>query len=212
MLLIDEEKKNLINSLRAKGIKDERLLEAIYRVPREKFIPASLRKYAYDDNALPIDAMQTISQPFTVAYMTLALNVQQNEKVLEIGTGSGYQAAVLCELGAEVFTVERIEKLYHSAKNLLEKLGYKVHINHDDGTTGWEEFSPFDKIIVTAGAPQVPQSLIEQLKIDGRMVIPVGNKMGQKMYVITRTNEGVDYKIFDGFKFVPLIGKEGWSF
>ncbi len=212
MLLIDEEKKNLINSLRAKGIKDEGLLEAIYRVPREKFIPASLRKYAYDDNALPIDAMQTISQPFTVAYMTLALNVHKNEKVLEIGTGSGYQAAVLCELGAEVYTVERIEKLYHSAKNLLEKLGYPVHIKHDDGTTGWEEFAPFDKIIVTAGAPSVPQSLTEQLKIDGRLVIPVGSRMGQKMYVITRTNEGVDYKIFDGFKFVPLIGKEGWSF
>lgn len=210
MLLLEEEKKNLINSLRSKGIEDERLLNVFYKVPREKFVPPALRKFAYDDNALPIESMQTISQPFTVAYMTKALDVHHGDKVLEIGTGSGYQSAVLCELGAEVYTVERIENLYKSAEKLLENLGYKVHMKLDDGTLGWPENAPYDKIIVTAGAPSVPNSLVEQLNIDGKLVIPVGERKTQKLYVVTRTNDGIDYKMFEGFKFVPLIGKEGW--
>jgi len=211
MLLLEEEKKNLLTTLRSKGIEDEKLLNVFYKVPREKFVPLSLRKYAYNDNALPIESSQTISQPFTVAYMTKALDIQPGEKVLEIGTGSGYQTAILSELGADVYTIERIENLFRSAKKLLENLGYKVYMKLDDGTLGWPENAPYDKIIVTAGAPSVPHSLVEQLKIDGKLVIPVGEKTSQKLYVVTRNNDGIDYKMFEGFKFVPLIGEEGWK-
>src|SRR5437016_1687929 len=211
MLLLEEEKKNLIQTLRSKGINDEKLLNVFYKVPREKFVPLSLRRFAYDDNALPIESMQTISQPFTVAYMTKALDVHEGDKILEIGTGSGYQTAVLCELCAEVYSVERIESLYKSSKQLLELLGYKVHMKLDDGTLGWPENAPYDRIIVTAGAPSVPVSLAEQLKVGGKLVIPVGERRSQKLYVVTRTNDGFDYKKFEGFKFVPLIGKEGWT-
>ena len=211
MLLIDEEKKKLIETLRSKGIQDERLLEVFYKVPREKFVPLSMRKFAYDDNALPIESLQTISQPFTVAYMTKALDVHPGDKVLEIGTGSGYQTAILGELGAEVYSVERIENLYNSSKKLLESLGYKAHLKLDDGTLGWAENAPYDRIIVTAGAPSVPHSLVEQLKTEGKLVIPVGERKSQKLFVVTQTNDGVDYKTFEGFRFVPLIGKEGWT-
>ena len=211
MLLLDEEKKALIKLLRAKGVDDECLLDAFFKVPREKFIPSPFRKYAYDDNALPIDCNQTISQPFTIAYMTEVLEIEKGNKVLEIGTGSGYQAAILCELGAEVYSVERIEKLYNSSKSLLHKLGYNVHLKLGDGSLGWEENAPYDRIIVTAAAPDVPESLIQQLKIDGKLVIPVGSLDFQKLYVVKRTNDGTDYSIRDSFKFVPLIGEEGWS-
>lgn len=211
MLLLQEEKKALINSLRNKGIKDERLLDAIYNVPREKFIPEAFRKYAYDDNALPIECRQTISQPFTVAYMTLTLNIQPGDKVLEIGTGSGYQTAILCELNADVFTIERIEHLYETAKELLESLGYIFQIKLGDGTMGWEEYAPFNKIIVTAGAPSIPHPLIEQLAVNGRMTIPVGSLEFQQMYEISKTKKDIDYKIHESFKFVPLIGEEGWN-
>ncbi len=211
MLLLEEEKKSLIRLLRAKGVKDERLLDAFFKVPREKFISAPFRKYAYDDNALPIDCKQTISQPFTVAYMTQVLEIEAGSKVLEIGTGSGYQAAILSKLGADVYSVERIEKLYNSAKSILHKLGYNVHIKLGDGTLGWEENAPYDRIIVTAAAPNVPESLIQQLKIDGKLVVPVGSLESQKLYVVKRTNDGIDYSIRDSFKFVPLIGEEGWN-
>lgn len=211
MLLLEEEKKSLIRLLRAKGVDDERLLDAFFKVPREKFIPAPFRKYAYDDNALPIDCNQTISQPFTIAYMTMALEAEKGNKILEIGTGSGYQAAILCELGVNVFSVERIEKLYKTSESLLKKLGYNVHLKLGDGTLGWEENAPYDGIIVTAAAPDVPESLIQQLKIDGKLVVPVGTLDFQKLYVVKRTNEGVDYSIRDSFKFVPLIGEEGWN-
>ena len=211
MLLLEEEKKNLLKTLRSKGIEDEKLLNVFYKVPREKFVPLSMRKFAYDDNALPIESMQTISQPFTVAYMTKALDIQPSDKILEIGTGSGYQAAVLCELGADVFTVARIENLYNSSKKLLNDLGYKVQTKLDDGTMGWPENAPFDKIIVTAGAPRIPSLLVEQLKTGGKMVVPIGERKSQKLHVITRNDAGIDYKVFEGFKFVPLIGKEGWT-
>jgi protein-L-isoaspartate(D-aspartate) O-methyltransferase len=211
MLLLEEEKKALIKSLRIKGITDERILDAFFRVPREKFISAPFRKYAYDDNALPIDCNQTISQPFTVAYMTTVLDVEPGNKVLEIGTGSGYQAAILCELGAKVYSIERIQKLCITAKALLEKLNYDVQIKLGDGTIGWEEHAPYDRIIVTAAAPSVPDSLIQQLKIDGKLVVPVGSLEYQKLYVVKRTNDGIDYSIRDSFKFVPLIGEEGWG-
>lgn len=211
MILLEEEKRELISTLKSKGIVDENLLNAFYNVPRERFISEALRKYAYADNALPIDCEQTISQPFTVAYMTKALSIKPGDKILEIGTGSGYQSAILCELGANVYTVERIEKLYESAKELLESFNYHVHMKLDDGTHGWPEHAPYNQIIVTAGAPEVPHSLIDQLEIDGRLVIPVGSRKSQKLYVVIRTTEGIDYKIFDNFKFVPLIGDEGWQ-
>jgi protein-L-isoaspartate(D-aspartate) O-methyltransferase len=211
MLLLEEEKKALLNTLRNKGITNERLLNAIYIVPREKFIPEAFRKYAYDDNDLPIVCRQTISQPFTVAYMTLTLDIQPGDKVLEVGTGSGYQTAILCEFGANVYTIERIDQLYDSAKDLLESLGYKFHIKLGDGTMGWEECAPFNKIIVTAGAPSIPPSLIDQLAVNGKMTIPVGSLEFQQMYEITKTEQNIEYKVHESFKFVPLIGEEGWN-
>jgi len=211
MLLLEEEKKNLVEGLWNKGIKDEVLLKAIYKIPREKFISSALRKFAYDDNALPIECAQTISQPFTVAYMTQALQIKPGDKVLEIGTGSGYQSALLSELGAEVYTVERIEKLYENARTLLKEMGYNVNFKLDDGTLGWEEFAPYDRIIVTAGAPNIPHSLVDQLKVRGKLAIPVGSQESQRLYVITRTDKGYDKRIYEYFKFVPLIGEEGWQ-
>lgn len=211
MLLLEEEKRKLVEGLWDKGIKDEKVLKAIYDIPREKFISDALRKFAYDDNALPIECAQTISQPFTVAYMTQVLAIRPGDKILEIGTGSGYQAAVLCELGAEVYSVERIEKLYENASGLLPLLGYNVHLKLDDGTLGWEENAPFDKIIVTAGAPDIPHHLVEQLSIGGKLVIPVGDQQTQRLLEITRTEKGVEKTFYEHFKFVPLIGAEGWK-
>jgi protein-L-isoaspartate(D-aspartate) O-methyltransferase len=211
MILLEEEKKALINTLRAKGIKNEKLLDAFFRVPREKFVSEGFRKYAYEDNALPIECNQTISQPFTIAYMLLAMDVNPGEKVLEIGTGSGYQSAILCELNAKVFTVERISTLSLNAKKLLEKLNYKVEYKIGDGSLGWEESAPYDKIVVSAAAPSVPATLVKQLKINGVLVIPVGSIDTQRLFVVTKTNDGVDYKIHESFKFVPLIGDEGWG-
>jgi len=211
MLLLEEERKVLVKSLEAKGITDKRVLKAFLNVPREKFVPSTFRKYAYDDNALPIECNQTISQPFTVGYMTMVLNVEKGSKVLEIGTGSGYKAAILCEIGGEVYSIERIESLYNSAKSLLAKLNYKVNLKIGDGSLGWEEHAPYDRIIVTAAAPDVPESLIRQLKIGGKLVIPVGSLEFQKLYVVKKTGEGVDHSILDSFKFVPLIGEEGWN-
>jgi protein-L-isoaspartate(D-aspartate) O-methyltransferase len=210
MILLEEEKRKLIEELKYKGITNKRLLKAIYKVPREKFIPNALRKYAYEDNALPIECSQTISQPFTVAYMTQALDVEEGNKVLEIGTGSGYQSAILCELGAEVYSVERIEKLYNNADWLLKELNYDVHLKLDDGTLGWEEFSPFDRILVTAGAPEVPECLLGQLADNGIIVIPVGSRENQRLCIGKKTKEGINFNKFDYFRFVPLIGEEGW--
>lgn len=211
MLLIEEEKRKLVEGLWSKGIKDENVLKAIYDIPREKFISDALRKFAYDDNALPIECAQTISQPFTVAYMTQVLDIKPGDKILEIGTGSGYQAAVLCKLGALVYSVERIEKLYENASVLLPELGFKVNLKLDDGTLGWEENAPFDKIIVTAGAPDIPHYLVEQLNVGGKLVIPVGDQQTQKLIELTRTESGFEKKFYDYFKFVPLIGAEGWK-
>lgn len=210
-MLLEEEKKILVEGLWGKGIKDEALLKAIYDIPREKFISPALRRFAYDDNALPIECAQTISQPFTVAYMTQALEVKPGDKVLEIGTGSGYQAAVLCEMGAEVYSVERIDKLHENAKLLLNELGYNINLKLDDGTLGWPENAPYDKIIVTAGAPEIPLELVEQLDANGKLAIPVGNKENQRLNIIKRGEKGIEKKIFDSFKFVPLIGQKGWS-
>ncbi len=211
MLLLEEEKRKLVEGLWDKGIRNEKILKAIFDIPREKFIADALRKYAYDDNALPIECAQTISQPFTVAFMTQVLDVNPGDKILEIGTGSGYQAAILSSLGAEVYSVERIEKLFENAALLLPQLGYNIRLKLDDGTLGWEENAPYDKIIVTAGAPEIPQHLIEQLIVGGKLVIPVGNHQSQQLLEVTRTENGFEKKFHDYFKFVPLIGADGWK-
>lgn len=208
-------RKELIGKLYAEGIRDIEVLKAMGRVKRELFVKDEFKKYSYNNIALPLDSNQTISQPFTVAFMTELLRIKTGDKVLEVGTGSGYQAAVLKELGANVFSIERIGELYESAKEKLFELGYDVQLKNDDGTKGWVEYSPFDKIIVTAGSPKIPRNLLEQLNILGRMVIPIGNEFSQQLILVKKIEseeKELRYKIkkFNDFKFVPLIGEEGW--
>jgi protein-L-isoaspartate(D-aspartate) O-methyltransferase len=198
--------------LRARGIRDKRVLEAMSKVLRHLFLEESLRRQAYEDHALPIAEKQTISQPYIVALMTEALELKGTEKVLEIGTGSGYQAAILAELAEQVFSVERIESLANEARKLLEKLGYRnITIEVFDGTCGWKEESPFDAIIVTAGSPRVPQPLIDQLKIKGRLVIPVGEVYSQMLLKITKEAKGSRQQDMGGCRFVKLLGEHGWK-
>lgn len=196
----------LVQTIKVKGIRDHNVLEAIGKVPRHLFMESTFLKYAYKDQAFPIGAGQTISQPFTVAFQTQLLEIQKNDKVLEIGTGSGYQAAVLIELGANVFTIERQQVLYLQTKVLLEKIGYHPKCFFGDGYLGLPSYGPFDKIIVTAAASSVPEKLKKQLKINGKMVVPVGKQNHQEMWLITRKNEN-DYLIekHGSFVFVPLL-------
>ena len=208
-------KKELIEKLLASGISDKKVLDAIYKVKRELFIADEFKKFAYENNALPIDCNQTISQPYTVAIMTELLNVKPGIKILEIGTGSGYQCALLKELGADVYSVERINELFLQSKKNLELLNYEVNLKCDDGTKGWKEFAPFDGILVTAGSPKVPETLVSQLKMNGILVIPVGSKEFQEIWqVIKIPGKTEDFELiinkFKDFKFVPLIGSEGW--
>lgn len=212
-------RKELIDKLVSSGIKDKEVLRAIGKVRRELFVKEEFKKYSYENIALPLDSNQTISQPYTVAYMTELLGIKPGDKVLEIGTGSGYQSAVLFELGADVYSIERIKALHESAKEKLYRTGYKVKLKNDDGTKGWIEYAPFDKIIVTAGSPRIPRQLLEQLSIGGKMVIPVGDEESQKLLLVKKS-ESEDkndkepkykYKTLEDFKFVPLIGEEGWS-
>ena len=201
-----------METLRKKGIEDERVLAAIGKIPRHKLIDTALHTKAYNDTALPIGMGQTISQPFTVAAQTELLNVEEGEKILEIGTGSGYQCMVLCELGAEVYSVERHKELYHKAKEALNELDYKAMLKVGDGTLGWSTYAPYDGIVVTAGAPVVPDDLVQQLAIGGRLVIPVGNDTKQSMLRITRVSENeYEREELADFKFVPLIGEKGWG-
>jgi len=205
-------RKKLVEELENKGIKDRSVLHAIGKVPRHFFFNKTFHSHAYEDKAFPIGEGQTISQPYTVAYQTQMLQVEKNDKVLEIGTGSGYQAAILIEMGAKVFTVERNETLHKSASKLLEKLGYKFTSVYGDGTKGLEKYAPYDKIIVTAGAPVVPKALTDQLKIGGIMIIPVGNNKIQRMYsIIKKSAASVEKMELDTFTFVPLIGEDGWK-
>lgn len=199
-------RKKLIETLRKKGIQDEKILVAMAELPRHYFIDTAFAKWAYTDKAFPIGNEQTISQPYTVAIQTQLLDVKPKEKVLEIGTGSGYQAGILALLGARVFTIERQEALHLKAKKLLEKLEVgNVRCYFKDGFKGLPEFAPFDKIIVTAGATSPPEKLLEQLKINGKMVIPVGQE-SQKMLVITRTTEtDFESRNHGDFKFVPFL-------
>lgn len=194
-----------------RGIKDERVLAAMRKVPRHMFVGKYLRDQAYGDYALPIGEGQTISQPYMVGVMTEALGLKGNEKVLEIGTGSGYQAAVLAELARHVYTIERIASLAMRARDLLEKIGYdNVSVKVFNGTLGWREESPFDAIIVTAGAPEIPSALIEQIIEGGRLIIPVGDRYSQMLTKVVRTPEGVTAMPILPCIFVPLVGEHGW--
>jgi protein-L-isoaspartate(D-aspartate) O-methyltransferase len=207
-----EKRRQLIDSLRRNPELDPYVLDAMELLPRELFVSPAFINRTYEDSALPIDCSQTISQPYTVAYMTSALRVRPNDKILEIGTGSGYQAALLHILGARVYTIERHEKLYNQSKALFAKLGMNIQSRLGDGTLGWREYSPYQSIITTAAAPQAPRPLIEQLGIGGRLVIPIGDKDQQTMHIIERVSkdEWREEKT-DAFKFVPLIGREGWA-
>ena len=196
----------------ARGIRDPKVLAAMRKVPRHRFIEEALEGQAYSDHPLPIGEKQTISQPYMVALMTEALQLTGSEKVLEIGTGSGYQAAVLAELTGKVFSIERIRPLAIRTRQLLYDLGYfNVEIRVGDGTYGWAEERPFDAIIVTAGAPEVPQPLVDQLGPGGRLVVPVGDAFVQDLIRVTQTGEGARKENLGGCRFVKLVGKYGWD-
>ncbi len=205
-------RQRLVEQLKEKGIEDPLVLKAIGTLPRHTLIDTALHHRAYEDSALPIGLGQTISQPFTVAKQTELLGIQPGDKILEIGTGSGYQCMVLCELKAEVYSVERHNELYHRAKDALRALGYRPQLKCGDGTLGWSTYAPYHGIVVTAGAPVVPDDLIRQLHIGGRLIIPVGSNTEQSMLRITRVSEE-EYRQeeYEGFKFVPLIGQKGWK-
>jgi protein-L-isoaspartate(D-aspartate) O-methyltransferase len=193
-------------------IRDERVLAAISRVPRERFVPAEEQYLAYEDRPLPIGCDQTISQPFIVSCMTEALELTGNEKVLEVGTGSGYQTAILAELARYVVTTERVLALAETAKRVLDSLGYiNIEIHLAEETLGWLKGAPYDVIIVTAAAPRVPTELLAQLAIDGRMVIPVGSRHMQELYKITRRKRKNVIQSLGGCRFVALIGKDAWE-
>lgn len=198
--------------LRSRSITDARILNVMENVPRHEFVKEDVGAMAYGDYPLPVGHGQTISQPYMVALMTEALELKGNEKVLEIGTGSGYQAAVLAELVSNVYTVERIPELAAHAKRILAKLGYiNVWVKVGDGTKGWEENSPYEGIVVTAGAPHIPSSLIDQLAVGGRLVIPVGSGFSQELTVVLKKKGKVVKNNLCGCVFVPLIGEDGWE-
>ncbi len=198
--------------LAARGIRNRRVLDAFLEVPRHRFVEEYLKYKAYDDYPLTIGYGQTISQPYMVALMTEALSPSPTDRVLEIGTGSGYQAAILSRLCAQVYSVERIAALATRARKVLDELGYyNIHIRVGDGTLGWSQEAPFDGIVVTAGAPHVPEALVDQLAVGGRLVIPVGDQSMQDLKRCTRTPQGVREESLGGCRFVRLIGKNGWQ-
>ena len=195
----------------ARGISDVRVLAAMRTVPRHLFVSEALMDQAYSDFPLPIGEQQTISQPFIVAEMTQALQLTPEDRVLEIGTGSGYQAAILAHIAYRVYTIERIHSLYVKTSRLFDKIGYhNIVTRYSDGTTGWNEESPFDAIIVTAGAPEIPAVLVNQLAMGGRMVIPVGNQHSQDLIRLVREKSGVHQTNLGGCRFVKLVGEHGW--
>jgi protein-L-isoaspartate(D-aspartate) O-methyltransferase len=204
-------RKQLIRELKTKGIVDDKVLNAMLKIPRHFFMHKDFRNHAYLDKAFRIGEGQTISQPFTVAYQTQLLCVEKGESVLEIGTGSGYQSAVLLELGANLTSIERHEPLHLEAQKVLKFLGYQAIFICGDGSLGYPKNAPYDKIIVTAGAPVVPKALIEQLKIGGILIIPVGDGKTQKMHSIIKTGlNSIENIELNDFKFVPLIGEQAW--
>ena len=196
----------------SRGIDDEKILEAFRSVPRHLFVPENQRRFSYNDSPLPIGSGQTISQPYMVALMTLYLNLGPEMSVLEIGTGSGYQAAILAFLGAQVYTMERFPSLAKEAKEVLSSLGAKVEVEVGDGTLGWPEHASYDRIIVTAGTFQLPSPLIEQLKVGGRMVIPKGTRFHQDLTVVDKISQSkISEEQVCGCIFVPLVGEYGWD-
>jgi protein-L-isoaspartate(D-aspartate) O-methyltransferase len=204
-------RRKLVETVRSKGISDERVLNALQTVPRHLFMDSSFINFSYQDQAFPIGAGQTISQPYTVAFQTQLLDIKPNDKILEIGTGSGYQTAILLELGARVYTIERQKELYLKAQELLGKLGYKPHFFFGDGMEGKPAYGPYDKILITAAADEIPEKLLQQVKIGGIIVVPVGGRFSQSMMKIVRTSDKEYNKTSHGaFVFVPLLkGTEG---
>jgi len=203
-------RKKLVDEIRLKGIKDERVLNAINNVPRHKFMDSGFIRFAYKDQAFPIAAGQTISQPFTVAFQTELLCVNQQDKILEIGTGSGYQAAVLAEMGAKVYTIERQRELFLRSQALLKDLNYNINFFYGDGYKGLPTYGPFDRVLITAAAPEIPENLISQLKTGGRMVLPFGRGGSQVMVVVEKTADNETRITEHGsFVFVPMLkGKQ----
>ncbi|MEY3644373.1 MAG: hypothetical protein RLZZ207_1068 [Bacteroidota bacterium] len=205
-------RKALVAELRKKGIQNEAVLEAINTLPRHFFFDTALISHAYEDKAFPIGEGQTISQPYTVAFQSSLLAVSPGDKILEIGTGSGYQACILHLLGAKVISIEYQKKLFDHTSRFLQRLGIQLQLFYGDGTGGIPTLAPYDKIIVTAGAPVVPDALIQQLKIGGILVIPVGDRIKQAMVKITKKSATeILQEEFEGFAFVPLLGKDGWN-
>ncbi|TRO66986.1 protein-L-isoaspartate(D-aspartate) O-methyltransferase [Christiangramia sabulilitoris] len=199
-------RQQLVRTVKKKGITDEKVLAAIGKIPRHLFMDSSFEDHAYQDKAFPIAADQTISQPYTVAFQSQLLEIQKGDKVLEVGTGSGYQTAVLCELGAKVYSIERQRELYKKTKTFLSKLGYRPkYLSFGDGYKGIPEYAPYEKIIVTAGAPEVPKDLLSQLKVGGRLVIPVGRKVQTMTLFVRKSNKEFDKTEYGAFRFVPLL-------
>jgi protein-L-isoaspartate(D-aspartate) O-methyltransferase len=199
-------RKKLVDSIRRKGIQDERVLAAMNSVPRHQFLDSSFLEFAYDDKPFPIGSGQTISQPYTVAFQTELLELKKGQKVLEIGTGSGYQACVLAEMGAKVYSVERQKKLYLKTKEFLKKLGYNVKLFYGDGGRGVPAFAPYDSILITAAAPDIPQALLSQLKTGGFLVVPLGGGSVQTMIRMKKLENGkVETEEFGAFRFVPML-------
>ena len=210
--MYEDKREDLIEVLKGKGITDENVLRAFLKVERHLFVPEIIKAHAYSDVALPIGQEQTISQPYTVAFMTQALALKDRSKILEIGTGSGYQAAILVEMGMKVYSIERNYEIHEKTQKLYDSLGIRAALIYGDGTIGWQESAPYDGIIVTAGGPEVPKRLLNQLAIGGKMVIPVGDRNTQTMQIISKlSKDEFDVKKVPNFKFVPLIGKEGWK-
>ena len=202
----------LVKKLRDSGITDERVLEAFRKVQRHLFVDGAMYAQAYDDNALPIGFGQTISQPYVVAYMTQLLELKKDEKILEIGTGSGFQTAILAQFSRRIYTIERNRELGEASRKRLREMGYvNVVCKVGDGTGGWPQHAPFDKIIVTAGAPVVPQTLADQLALNGRMIIPTGMRTKQELSIYDKTDHGLQCKSVGEVVFVPLIGEHGWE-
>jgi len=202
-------RRRLIETVKSKGIKDKNVLEALNRVPRHWFMDSSFEDHAYQDKAFPIAADQTISQPYTVAFQTELLRVKKGDKILEVGTGSGYQTAVLCELGAKVYGIERQNILYKKTKRFLDKIGYNPkYLSFGDGYKGLPQYAPFDKIIVTAGAPKIPMALLNQLKIGGRMVIPLGEESQTMTLLVRQSAKQIKKKEYGQFQFVPMLHKK----
>jgi protein-L-isoaspartate(D-aspartate) O-methyltransferase len=212
MANVDDERERMVaEQLVPRGIRDARVLDAMRTVPRHLFVPDEMQPLAYADRALAIGHGQTISQPYMVAAMAEAAALDGDERVLEVGTGSGYQAAVLARLAREVLTIERLEPLARDARARLERLGYAVRVTVGDGTAGYAAGAPYDAILVGAGAPQVPQALTEQLADGGRLVLPVGSKLHQRLTVTVRTGDRLVDTVHGDCVFVPLIGRHGWS-